>query len=271
MRTSKKYTKELKRQFNYLATWLPGTPLALGDIGILRRNRFTKISNLEDLGIQFEVEKDESKTDIEHSSIGAVSITTKASGTAALEGSMLGKVDAGAVIEFSKEKAIYFKANGITSPSIKDQIGMANEILKLYKQGKWEKNWVVITELVHADSATILISSSSKGKAELKAKATVGIGGIDPADVASGFELSFSKDLTTKIIAEEGLTPLFKASKIKSRVFSKPIFKTFQFNAMELSANGLGYMDLMTPTLAKENEEMVYLGDADFEDNDEDS
>ena len=44
MKTSKKYTKELNQQFGYLATWLPGTPLALGDIGILRNNEFTKIS-----------------------------------------------------------------------------------------------------------------------------------------------------------------------------------------------------------------------------------
>lgn len=255
MKTSKKYTREIKEQFGYLATWLPSTPLALGDIGILRNNQFTKISNLSDFGIQFEIEPDETKSDIEHSSKGAVSITTKASGTVAPQGSALAEVDAGITVEFSKENAILFKANGTTSPSIKDQIALGKTIIDLYKEGKWDKDWSVITEKVDAESATILISSSSSGKIELKAKGEIKAAKLDIADAALGFELTFSKDLSTKIIGEESLTPLFKASKVNSRLFNPPIFKI----------NKVRSMDLMTPDKAKSNEELLYFGEADFE------
>ena len=78
---------------------------------------------------------------------------------------------------------------------------------------------------------------------------------LDIADAELGFELTFSKDLSTKIIAEESLTPLFKASRLKSRLFMPPVFKM----------NFVHSMDLMTPEKAKSNEELVYFEEADFE------
>ena len=259
MKTSIKYTRELKQQFGYLATWLPGTPVVLGDVGVLRKNQFTKVSNLSDFGIEFESEPDTTKSDIEHSSRGAVSIAAKASGTVAPQGSTLGEGDAGITVEFTKENAILFKANGTTSPSIKDQISLGKKIIELYKEGKWDKDWAIITEVVDSESATILTSSSSNGKIELKAKGKVEAAKLDIADAELGFELTFSKDLSTKIIADGSLTPLFKASKVKSRLFMPPVFTMTKVHPM----------DLMTPEKARANEECLFFGEADFEFDDE--
>lgn len=269
MRTSRKYTRELKKQFGYFATWLPGTPLELGDIGVLKGNIFTKISNLSDFKIKFDVEKDTSKADIEHSSKGAVSITTKASGTVAPQGSSLGEIEAGIRVEFNKENAILFKANATLSPSIKDQVSVGNQVIKLFEEGKWDKNWVVITEIVEAESATILISSSSNSKIELKAKGDVGSANLDIADADLGFELKFSKDLSTKIIAEESLTPLFRASKIKRPWFSKPVFQTNRIKSFELESNELGAIDLITPNMVKKDSMKLTFDQVEFEDFDE--
>ena len=259
MKTSRKYTNELYKQFKYLATWLPGTPMELGDIGVLNGKEYTKLANLADLGIKFDIENDDSKADIEHSSKGSVSLTTKASGTASPEGSSLGEIDAGITVNFSKENAILFKANGTTNPAIQNQIILGDAILKLYKEGKWDKDWVVITELVKATSATILISSSKSGKIELKAKGSAKAGSLDIADVDAGLELSYSKDLATKIIAEKGLTPPFKASKVKTRIFKSPIFKTTETYSVELmSENGKSI-----------NHNSNYFGELEFDDDED--
>ncbi len=225
MKTSKMYTDELKKQFGYLATWLPGTPIALGDIGKMEHNVFNKISNLSDLGISFEVQADDTPSDIEHNSQGSVSVSFKAAGRAALPGSSLGELDAGISVSFSKEHAILFKANGTTSPSIKNQIGLGQEILKRYKAGDWDKNWVVVTEVVNADSATILISGSADSKIELKAKGGIELAKIDIADADLGLETTVSKDLSTKILAEKALNPLFKVSKVQKKFFKDPGFE----------------------------------------------
>jgi hypothetical protein len=260
MKTVKKYTNELYRQFHYFATWLPGTPLELGTIGVLKNNEFTKVSNLKNENIDFEIDEDTTKSDLEHSSKGAVSIITKLAGTAPIAGSVLSDADAGFTVEFSQENAILFKANGTLSPSIRDQIKLGKEIIERFKQGKWNKDWVVITELVKADSATIIISSSSNGKIELKAKADISATGLDIADASANFQCSFSKDLSTKIIAETGLTPLFKIGRVKSRPFSKPVF----------SARNVTMMDIMTPSVAKQNPNLLFFDNADYEADEED-
>ncbi|QAA80333.1 hypothetical protein EI546_00645 [Aequorivita sp. H23M31] len=258
MRTEKSYTRELKQQFGYLATWLPGTPLKLGDIGTLNRNTFTKIANLSDLDIQFDIEADTTKSNIEHSTHGAVSITNKASGTIAPPGSVLGDTDAGITVEFSKENAILFKANGTLSPSIKNQIKLGQDILDLYKNGKWAKDWVVVTELVEADSASILISSSSQSKIELKAKGGITAAKMDIADIDLGLNIAFSKDLSTQIIAESALTPLFRAKAVKGRILRSPVF-------------GQKSMEIITPASAKNNEDSILFGYAEYDEYDDGS
>ncbi len=260
MKTSKKYTNQLLKQFRYLATWLPGTPLELGDIGILRNNEFTKISNLNNEGIQFEVTEDETESDIEHSTKGAVSLTTKSSGVLAPQGSVLGEVDAGITVEFSQATAILFKANGTRSPSINDQISLGQEILGRFQSGKWDKDWAVITEIVIAKSGTIIISSSSTAKIELKAKGEIEAAKLDIAGANFNFEISFSKDLSTKIIAEKSLTPLFKVSKVKSRMIKPQIF----------GMKNISSLDLVTPEKARSTKDLIFFGEAEFDNSDDD-
>lgn len=261
MSTYKKYARELRDAFGYWANWLPGTPLALGDVGLLKGNVFTRISNLQELGIAFDVQQDPTKSEIEYSSEGAISITTKASGTVAPQGSALGEVDAGITVKFSKENAVYIKANGTSSPSIIDQISLGKTLIEHYKQGKWDMNWVVVTEVMNAESATVLISSSSDSKIEVKAKGKVEAAKLDIADAGLGFELMFSKDLSTRIITQ-ALVPLFRAAKIKRKfwIVGPPIIKS-----MATEMHHESRIDLMTPEMATKNEELLYFGDADFE------
>ena len=254
-RSNQNYVKEIKKSLGYFATWLPGTPLELGDIGVFRNNIFTKIGNVRDEGIEFSIEPDYSAADIEHHSTGAVSITTKASGKT-ISDSNLGKVDAGISVEFSKENAVVFKANKTTSPCIENQIELGKKIIKLYKAGKWDKDWAVVTELVHAESSTILISSSKNGKIDLRANGELSQKQMDIASAEAQFEMVFSKDMSTKIIAQEGLTPLFKVSKVKSRLFLKPVFK----------ANKIKAMDITTPQKVAEKEDLVYFEEVEMND-----
>ena len=255
MKTVKKYTNELYKQFHYFATWLPGAPLELGDIGILKNNEFTKISNLNNEGIEFKIEEDTTKSDLEHSTNGAVSITTKLAGTVPAIESVLTSADAGFTIKFSQENAILFKANGTLTPRIDDQIKLGKEVIERYKQGKWNKDWVIITELVQADSATIIISSSEKGILELKAKTNISTAKLDIADISLNLECPYSKDVSTKIISEQGITPLFKVSKIHSNLLMRPVFRALKISSM----------DIMTPEKSRLSPDLLYFGNADFD------
>jgi hypothetical protein len=178
-------------------------------------------------------------------------VTTKLSGTAGPQGSVLTNLDAGIIVEFSKENSTLFKANNTTSPSIKDIIKLGEQVLKLYREGKWNKNWVIVTDLVEAENATVIISNNSNSKIELKANANIDAPTLDIADAEFKFSTQFSRGLETKIISAEGLTPLFKVMGIKTRIFLPPIFKTQKVMAF----------DLVTPeTASKEYKDEIYFG-----------
>lgn len=235
------YTDDLKKRFGYYATWLPGVPLMLGDVGILKDKVFTRIASLEDFQIAFDIREDNTPDDLEYSSKGEVQLTTKASGAIAPTGSSLTDLDAGFIVEFGKKNSILFKANGAKNNMIENTKKMGETILRLYKEGKWNKKWVVVTELVEAESATILISNSKNAKIELKANANANAPGLDIADAKFEFGASLYKGLDTKIVAQEGLTPLFKVQGIKTRWFLPPVFRS----------KGVKAMDLITPDVAK--------------------
>ena len=237
----KQYTDEMKKKFGYYATWHPGVPIKLGDVGTFTGNVFTRLSNLEDLGIPVEIREDTTKTSLEHNSQGSVSVTTKLSGTIAPQGSVLTDLEAGIIIEFSKENSTLFKANNTTSPSIRDTIKLGNLVIKMYTEGKWNKNWVVVTELVEAESTTVIISNTNNGKIELKANANVGAPSLDIADAAFDFAPQFTRGLETTIISNEGLTPLFKVMGMKARIFLPPVF----------SVRNVKPFDLITPANAR--------------------
>lgn len=252
------YTEEMKENFGYYATWEPGRPLALGDIGTIKNNVFTRLSDLGSKGIAFETNPDETANDLEYNSKGSVSVTTKLSGTVAPVGSSLTNVDAGIIVEFSKENSTLFKANKTRTPSIKDITALGAEILKRYREGKWNKYWVIITELVIAESATIIISATANSKLELKATANVDAQDVDIANANFAFGRIASAGIDTKIIAEAGLTPLFKLMGIKDNIFIKPSFTN----------KGIRAFDFVTPETAKgEFKDKLFFGYIDEPDN----
>ncbi|RXK86373.1 DNA/RNA non-specific endonuclease [Filimonas effusa] len=234
------YTGEMRKHFGYHATWLPNTPLALGDVGIMKGDVFIKVSDLAARGVSFQKgfpETNPKPADIDYSSKGAVSMTTKLAGKAAPVGSALTDVDAGVIIEFSKENAIIFQANGTLVHAIEDTLEVGAQIIELFKAGKWDKNWVVITELVSAESETLLIASGKNMKVELKANANISAASLNIADTQFGFTLQGSSSLQTKIVASQGLTPLFRLMKLRSQLFSP----------LEFSIAGVSPLDMLTP------------------------
>jgi hypothetical protein len=52
------YWNEISHRFTRHPVWLPGTPMDLGDIGILRDSGWEKVTDLTGIGISFSREPD---------------------------------------------------------------------------------------------------------------------------------------------------------------------------------------------------------------------
>jgi hypothetical protein len=214
----KLYTKEIYDNLRYRPTWLPGMPIELGAVGLLENDRFRPITSLKKLSIPFEDIIDTERDSIDYSSSTGVSITFKGAGETNPKFEAITKASAGALIEFSRTGAIVLQLQGVAFHRIADQQLLYKELMRSIVMGnedKWQRNWVVITEVVRADSATIVISNAANSKLELKADGSAAPTSL--VDVSASLSVAKTSQVSTKIIAESGLTPLYIGVRVKRK------------------------------------------------------
>jgi hypothetical protein len=114
-------------------------------------------------------------------------------------------------LEFSRENGVVFAARNCVESQISDLDQLARELKRRYYEGAFPGHYVVVTTVVSAKSATILISRSREGAITLRANANVPIGDLlDLASVEAKFSATRSRNLSSQYVAESDLTPLFK-------------------------------------------------------------
>jgi hypothetical protein len=205
---SEQYMNEMHEQFDYFATWEPGTPLHIGDIGELNHNEFSYLSNLDAKGINFVTQNDPAKGELKFSSSTGIRILTKLDANAALPEFNLNIGDIGIGVHFGEERGIVFEASGVEHQMIKDVDKLDQMILQAYNNNQWKDDWVVISDLMVADSGTVLISKGNDATVSLKAKTNVP--NLSLANLNANFERVYENNMNTIIICRSGLTPLFK-------------------------------------------------------------
>ena len=211
----KTYTAELRSALGYLATWLPNCELQLGDLlAATGDGGLARVGHVRDHGLSFTPHAGPSRAIYEYASSGAVSIMQKLAGQV-VPGSSLADADAGVIVKFGRTNAIVFEASGCSNTGIADLISLGRAIEKRYAAGEWDRKWMLVTELVNAKAATIIIAGSQSAQADLKASGTIGKGGIRLSDLNAKLEAKKTVDIGFKIIASAGLTPLYRASGIK--------------------------------------------------------
>jgi hypothetical protein len=214
------YLNHIFKQTGYRATWEPGKPLELGQVGKLGSDGvFTVFSTLQDEGITMVTNTKGTGGDLDYTSNDNVTITAKVAGTAPALGSALTEAEAGVSIEFKNSQAIVFQSAGNKTDYIQNLGLVIDQILAKYNNGSWPKDYLVITELTRADSATIIISQSRNGSMDLKAKTAVGAGAIKLTDASLGLTVSREKGSNLKYISQSGLTPLYRVYGIRNPWF----------------------------------------------------
>ena len=134
--------------------------------------------------------------------------------------------DAGITIRFGRQNAVVFHAAGCKSDQIDNLTDVAREIEWRYGRDEWPAEQFVVTEVVHADTATIIISSGSGATIELRANADVQFANLSLANSQAGLEVSHSSKVGFSTVATDGLTPLFRACGMKRRLFGRRKFRS---------------------------------------------
>jgi len=216
------YLKQIQEQFRYRPIWPPGKPLEIGVIGKVPRGIFTNYTTIEkELGVKPEVKSTYKKDDVlEFETSGSVTTTIKAKGDATPPNAQyLGQADAGIVMEFTSGDAVVFKLKGYHTHQIVNLAEIQEAVVARYKAKKWDKEYIIVTEVIEADGATILISKSAGAKVELAANAVIGPAELNIANASLGWELKSERSMATKVIAQSSITPLYIAMSVRKSWF----------------------------------------------------
>ena len=215
------YLKDLNRKSQgYRATWLPSSPLQLGDVGVLENQVFRKETTLKSLGIAFETETSEGQGAIDLSSESGITLTLKAEGKVEPKAVSLAVADAGFVVEFSNDNSFVFKIRGSRISIISNLGDVKAEVVRRYEADDWDANSVIVYQVLDANSATILLSGHAGNKVELKAQGDVKVAAMDIADAALNLKLVAGQTLAAQILGQEGITPLYRVVGIKKGLLS---------------------------------------------------
>ena len=216
MSLSQVYADAIKEQLKYFSVWEPDQNLELTDYGYLGDNVFSQKGNLKDLNLGIEINirtgTNESHQTLATTDNSIFEIGEGRDGTNQAKASLK--------IAFSKENACFFNAAGCILSSIahKDAIGKA--LIKLYQNDDWNKDYVIVMDLLLAKSAQIVISKSSDSVFELEASSPE-ITKIDLADGTVKLKIKNDKNLAFQFFGEN-CGVLQSLWKIEKSLFSSP-------------------------------------------------
>jgi len=215
----KLYQREMHNNLGFFATWLPSTPIALGDIGVLEGGCFRRVASLKELGID--------GSDVREGTAENVSYSASAKRTDNMSvgaGTAVPLASGELTIKFTNEGGYVFEALEMTQIELADRLLLASHLLKAYEEGRWQKEWLLVDALYRAESATILVSEDSSSEIVLKASAAVLPTGLIPlADPKLGLGVVSSSGKIVHIVAANNLHPLYSCVKVRDPLlFGKP-------------------------------------------------
>lgn len=211
------YVREVSAQLSYLANWPVVLPLRLGTIGTLDRSLFEPVGDVANFGIGGVVVPGDSRADISYSSdrtrAGAVDFGAAIPSLPAAGGAG-GQLKV--TFSFSRDYSVALRMTGVTSSRIQDQLSLAARIAELARAGTWDPRWYIVTDLLAADTVTVLVSGKGQSSAEFALDLAQPVpAGLDLLEASLNPTLTSQASMDTVILNANEATPLFKAKRIK--------------------------------------------------------
>lgn len=258
-----RYLEEMYKKYHSYATWPIYQILNLGDVGVRKKNLFTRLTTLKDLDIEFsplKTAKQGSSVDLLYTSDAGVETCGKFGGNANPP-SWLPSValNADMSICIKKANSIYFNAVGITICSIVNKNALGWKLIERFEQNsdckndeQWDLDWMAITDLQYAKRGTFVLSNGKECYIALKADSEAVDGDI--AKLNCGFSIKKDRNVGIRIVAKERITPLFNGIKLRKIPFQEGLtFETSFTDESSTSQEKLPYKVINDDLIICEN------------------
>jgi hypothetical protein len=197
-------------------TWPPFALLKIGDIvRIDEVGMFVTDSSLKKLNIRYESEISDTHAHYSYRSQGSVTVTAHAK--VELKTEEIARVESLITVSFSKENSILFDLADIEYESIVDLSSVEAALAKIFDSGKWDNNWLVVTNVMKAKKATILLANSKKSRVNLSIEGTEEIAN----NLAmAGLKVQDHEDMGFMVAVEGSLTPMGRCLCLRRKMWS---------------------------------------------------
>lgn len=210
------YQREMHGNLGFFATWLPGDPIEIGDVGLLEAGRFRRMASLKDLGIPCEVDVSSTQQNVQFTSTKGTRLTTSAGANAPT------LVKAEIKIGFSREGAFIFNAFKLRPRRLVNHSTVAEAILDAYRNHHWEQGWLLVETVHVAERATIVVSEDSSAELVLVADVAGALPTVSLANPRIGFTVASTRGKVVHIVGGRDLHPLYSCLRLKSTFFGEP-------------------------------------------------
>ncbi|WP_405059203.1 hypothetical protein OG474_41660 [Kribbella sp. NBC_01505] len=232
-----RYLHEMHQRFGQFACWPPNTPLKLGDVGVLRRDKFEKVTTLAELGVRSLPDETGAPVLLEYSSAGQVHLAVDGEAQASVLPSPVGGMVS---ISFGREGATFFQAVDAVRESITDLPKLEKALAPLRVRKIWKPEWAVVTSVQRTGPTMILVAAGRDTKVEFNVSADA-LGPSIPlaaAAVRAGF--ASTGEMAVRVLAADGTTPLFGAAQFRKRLTGTSLV----YRTDKLQLTELGWDDL---------------------------
>jgi hypothetical protein len=212
----KLYQQEMHDNLGFFATWLPGDPIEIGDAGLLVGGRFRRMTSLKELGIPFEIGASPATQKVEYTSTKGAKLT--ASGGAKVEALARAEI----TIEFSRAGAFVFHASSMRPQRLENRLPVAEQLVKAYKEDRWDKDWLLVEALQIADRATIVVAEDSSAGLVLVADVAGLLPAVSLADPKISFTVASTRGKIAHVVSRRRLHPLYSCLRLNDRLFGAP-------------------------------------------------
>lgn len=211
MSSSKNYCKEISKNFNNIAIYMPGSSVKIGNIISFDKvspkstptGTFTHEFSLETLNIDYKTSINNTKNDLSFSSNSVFSTTLKAN------------IDniANTRVSFNKKNGTFFKALSCYEEDILDFSEVKKQLHKLKDTDL--DNFYIVTKVITAEKALIMQSSTKGALLEFNAKVD------DATDLSLGFNIIYNTNSNFVIKSQNKVNILMTLHKFVIKHYTK--------------------------------------------------
>jgi len=210
---------EFQERFSRTPVWLPGTPMALGDVGVIDRRGYIQIARLSDFGISFEENAVSVESECSVTSASARTEDFAAGATRSDPSGALSSADAEMRVSFSAAGGFIVRAMKVQGSRIPNVWSVEEQIRR--KQAEkpfWNREWIYVQEVVSAEPCIMIVSKASGAHATVRASVSAGLTTFVEL-LAAGSTLSLSEQSSIdQYVATQTRTPFMWRGRWRGRL-----------------------------------------------------